>query len=133
MRLKNRDVIDVVTAITALSKEQLPIRLSWRIETASRALSPFHLAAMEAIDKIKMSKALKDPEGNFVLATDEKGNKVPGTLVFDNKEVAEVNKVIHSLLDEEVEIDNVEIRISDFPDTLEVSPDSLSGLNTLLK
>ena len=130
--MKNRDVIDVMSSISALSRDKLPIKLSWRIETARRALSPFHEAAVEAIDKIKMSKALKDPEGNYVLATDENGKKLPGTLVFDNKEVANVNNEIKALLDEIVDVENVTIKISDFPDTLEISPESIRGLNTVL-
>lgn len=132
MRMKNKDIIDAMTSITALSKEKLPIKLSWRIETARRAMTPFHEAATTAIDKIKMRKALRDSEGKFILATDEQGKKIPGTLVFDNKEVAEVNEEIKSLLEEEVNVENVTIKISDFPDTLEISPDSIRGLNTVL-
>lgn len=133
MRITNRDVIDVMTSINALSKEKLPIKFSWRMETARRTLLPFYEAAVGAVDKIKMSRALRDPEGKFVLASDEKGNKLPGTLTFDAKEVPEVNKEIEALLNEEVDVENVTIKISDFPDTLEVSPESIRGLNTVIR
>jgi hypothetical protein len=133
MKMKNKDIIDVMTSLEAIRQEKLPIKFSWKIETTRRTLKPFHEAVTEAIDKIKTNKAIKDEKGKILVPLDDKGDPVPGTLLFDRKEIQEINDEIDALLNEEVEVLNVEIRLSDFPDALEMSPESISKLEKVIE
>jgi hypothetical protein len=75
----------------------------------------------------------KNPDGSFILATGPDGNSVPGTMMFPRDEVEELNKEINSVLDEVVEVNNIAIKLSEFPDNLEMSAESIKGLDKVVK
>ena len=133
MELKNRDVIEIFNSLNTLARERLPIKLSWRIETSRRALEPFYETALAAVEQAKVRRALKNPDGTFVLAKGPDGNEVPGTMMFPREEVEELNKEINSVLDEVVEVSNITIKLSEFPDNLEMSAESIKGLDKVVK
>jgi hypothetical protein len=133
MELKNRDVIDIFNSLNTLARERLPIKLSWRIETSRRALEPFYETAIAAVEQAKVRKALKNPDGTFVLAKGPDGNSVPGTMMFPREEIEDLNKEINSVLDEVVEISNITLKLSEFPDNLEMSAESIKGLDKVVK
>lgn len=133
MELKNRDIIEVFNTLNTLARERLPIKLSWRIETSRRAIQPFYETAIAAIEQAKIRRAIKRPDGTFLLAKGPDGNPVPGTMTFPKEEVDELNREINSLLDEVVEITNITIKLSEFPDNLEVSAESIKGLDKVVK
>jgi hypothetical protein len=133
MELKNRDVVEVFNSLNTLARERLPIKLSWRIETSRRALEPFYETAIAAVEQAKVRRALKNPDGTFVLAKGPDGNPVPGTMMFPREEVEDLNKEINSVLDEVVEVSNIAIKLSEFPDNLEMSAESIKGLDKVVK
>lgn len=133
MKLKNKDIIETMDSLNLIGKEKFPIKLSWKIETARRVLEPLYESATEIIAKIKQSKALRNEDGSFIQAKDKDGNEVPNTLIFDNKDVESLNKEIINLLNEEVEVQNIIIKINDFPDDLELSPDTLHSLKSIIE
>lgn len=133
MELKNREIIDIVNSLNTLARERLPIKLSWRIETSRRSLTPFYEAALAAVEQAKFRKALRSPDGSFVLAKDPNGNDLPGTMMFNKNEVEDLNKEITSLLDEVVEVTNIQLKLSEFPDNLEMAADSMKGLDQIIK
>ena len=133
MELKNREVIDIFNTLNTLAKERLPIKLSWRIETSRRALEPFYETALAAVEQAKVRRALKNPDGSFVLAKGPDGNNIPGTMMFPREEVEDLNKEINSVLDETVEVSNITIKLSEFPDNLEISAESIKGLDKVVK
>lgn len=133
MELKNREVIDILNSLNALARERLPIKLSWRIETSRRALQPFYETALAAVEQAKFRRALRNPDETFVLAKDAAGNDVPGTMMFPREQIDELNKEINSVLDEVVEVSNITIRLSEFPDNLEMSAESIRGLDQIIK
>jgi hypothetical protein len=133
MELKNRDIIDILKSLNTLAQERLPIKLSWRIETARRALEPFYETAIGAVEQAKFRRALKNDDGSFVLAKDAEGKGIPGTMVFDKNEVDDLNREIKSVLDETVEVSNINMNLSEFPDNLEVSAESIRGLDRIIK
>lgn len=132
MKIKNRDIIEILSTLNLMARQKLPVKLSWRIETARNAIRPFADTAIKMIDEIKKEKALKDPEGRILMSKDEKGNDIPDTLMFDKNVIEELNKDIESLLDEQVEIDNVEFRLEDFPDSLELTANEVRTLNKIM-
>lgn len=133
MELKNRDVIEIFNSLNTLARERLPIKLSWRIETSRRVLEPFYETALAAVEQAKVRRALKNPDGSFVLAKGPDGNEVPGTMMFPREEVEELNREINSVLDEVVEVSNIAIKLSEFPDNLEMSAESIKGLDKVVK
>lgn len=133
MELKNREIIDIVNSLNALAREKLPIKLSWRIETSRKALMPFYETALAAVEQAKFNKALKNSDGSFVLAKDPNGNEVPGSMMFNKNEIEELNREINSVLDEKVEVTNITIKLSEFPDDLEMSAESIKGLDQIIK
>lgn len=133
MELKNRDVIEIFNSLNTLARERLPIKLSWRIETSRRALDSFYETALAAVEQAKVRRALKNPDGSFILATGPDGKSVPGTMMFPREEVEELNKEINSVLDEVVEVSNIAIKLSEFPDNLEMSAESIKGLDKVVK
>ena len=133
MKLKNKDVIEIMSSLNLMGKEKLPIKLSWKIETARRVLEPFYETATKIITEIKQEKALKNPDGSFISAKDKEGREIPNTLIFDNKDVELLNKEITEVLEQEIEVQNVIIKIDDFPDDVELSPDSLHSLKSIIE
>jgi hypothetical protein len=133
MRIKNRDLIEILSTLNAMSKQKLPIKSSWKIETARNSIRPFVETAIAMIDQVKKERALKDPSGNILMSKDANGNDIPETLMFEKGVVEEVNKEIEALLDVEVELSNVEFKIEDFPDTIEISANEIRTLGKIIQ
>lgn len=132
MKIKNRDIIEILSTLNLMARQKLPIKLSWKIETARNAIKPFAETALGLIDQTKKDKALRDPEGRILMSKDANGNDIPETLMFDKSVVEELNREIESLLDEEVELSNVEFRLEDFPDSLELTANEVRAIGKIL-
>lgn len=132
MKIKNRDIIEILSTLNLMARQKLPIKLSWKIETARNAIKPFAETALGLIDQAKKDKALRDPEGRILMSKDANGNDIPETLMFDKSVVEELNREIESLLDEEVELSNVEFRLEDFPDSLELTANEVRAIGKIL-
>ncbi len=128
MQLTNTQVLNVLQALSTLSQNKLPIKLSWKITTAIRSLEPFAKAIDEPMKEIRLKYALRDHLDNFVEAVDKDGNPVPNTIQIPNDKVAIVNQEMEELLTQTVEVSNVTLRLTDFPDTLQVEPVVLNAL-----
>jgi len=133
MQLTNVQVLNALQALGALGQQKLPIKLAWRVTTAVRTLEPFGKAVDEPLKEIRLKHALRDHLDNLVEALDEKGNPIPNTFQIPNDKIVIVNKEMDELLLQVVEVANVEFKLSDFPDTLELEPAVLNGLMPLLK
>lgn len=132
MKIKNRDILEILTTLNAMARQKLPIKLSWKIETARNAIKPFAETAIQMIDQVKKEKALKDPDGNILMSKDAEGRDIPETLMFDKAVVEDVNREIEALLDAEVELSNVEFRIEDFPDTMELTANEIHTIGKII-
>lgn len=132
MKIKNRDIIEILATLNLMARQKLPIKLSWKIETARNAIKPFAETAITMIDDAKKQRALRDPAGNILMSKDKDGNDIPETLMFDKGVVEEVNKEIELLLDQEVELTNVEFRLEDFPDSMELSANEVRTLGKII-
>ena len=132
MKIKNRDIIEILSTLNLMARQKLPIKLSWKIETARNAIKPFAETALGLIDQAKKDKALRDPEGRILMSKDANGNDIPETLMFDKGVVEELNREIESLLDEEVELSNVEFRLEDFPDSMELTANEVRAIGKIL-
>ena len=53
-------------------------------------------------------------------------------MMFDRNEVEILNKEIESLLNEEVEVENISLRIDEFPDDLELSANEMRSLDKII-
>lgn len=132
MKLTNVQVLNALQAINTISQQKLPIRLSWRVSTAARTLEPFAKAVDEPMKEIRLKHAVRDHLDNLVEALDEKGNPIPNTIQIPNDKIAIVNQEMNELLSQEVEVSNVEFKLSEFPDSMELEPAVLSALMPLM-
>lgn len=128
MQLTNAQVLNVFRGLNTLSQKTLPVKLSWRIATAIRTLEPFAKSLDESLKEIRVRYAIKDESGNFVPAQDRDGTSIPDTIQIPQNKLSVVNAEMDELLNEHVEIHNVSLNLSDFPDTLELEPAVLNGL-----
>lgn len=132
MKIKNRDIIEILSTLNLMAKQKLPIKVSWKIETARNAIRPFADTAIKMIDDVKREKAMRDPDGNILMSKDANGNNIPDTLMFDKSVIEEVNKEIDALLDEEVELSNIEFKMEDFPDSVELTANEVRTLGKII-
>lgn len=133
MKIKNRDIIEILSTLNIMAKQKLPIKVSWKIETARNAIRPFADTALQMIDDAKREKAMRDPDGNILMSKDANGNDIPDTLMFDKNVIDEVNKEIDSLLDAEVELANIEFKVEDFPDSVELTANEVRTLGKIIQ
>lgn len=133
MQLTNVQVLNALQGLNTISQNKLPIRLAWKVTTAVRSLQDFAKALDEPMQEIRTKHALRDEGGNLVEAVDEKGEKIPNTIQIPNDKIAIVNKEMNELLGQTVEVHNVEFSLSDFPETMELEPSTLTLLTPILK
>jgi hypothetical protein len=133
MQLTNVQVLNAVQALSSLGQQKLPFKLAWRVTTAMRSLEPFAKAVEEPLKEIRLKYALRDHLDNFVEAVDKDGNTIPNTIQIPNDKIAIVNKEMDDILFQTVEVHNVEFKLSEFPDTIELEPAVLSALVPLMK
>jgi hypothetical protein len=133
MQLTNIQVLNAVQALSSLGQQKLPFKLAWRVTTAMRSLEPFAKAVEEPLKEIRLKYALRDHLDNLVEAVDKDGNTIPNTIQIPNDKITIVNKEMDDILFQTVEVHNVEFKLSEFPDTIELEPAVLSALVPLMK
>ncbi len=133
MQLTNIQVLNAVQALSSLGQQKLPFKLAWRVTTAMRSLEPFAKAVEEPLKEIRLKYALRDHLDNLVEAVDKDNNTIPNTIQIPNDKIAIVNKEMDDILFQTVEVHNVEFKLSEFPDTIELEPAVLSALVPLMK
>jgi hypothetical protein len=133
MQLTNVQVLNAVQALSSLGQQKLPFKLAWRVTTAMRSLEPFAKAVEGPLKEIRLKYALRDHLDNLVEAVDKDGNTIPNTLQIPNDKITIVNKEMDDILLQTVEVHNVEFKLSEFPDTMELEPAILNALVPLMK
>jgi len=132
MLLTNAQVLNALGSLTTLTQTKLPIQLAWKINLAIKSLEPFARDLDGPVQEIKTKHAVKDEEGNYLPAVDENDNPLPNTLQIPAQFIAEVNSEIENLLQQTVTVENVQFKITDFPDHIELEPTVLAGLFPLI-
>jgi hypothetical protein len=133
MQLTNLQVLNALQALNVLGQEKLPIKLAWKVTTAIRSLEPFAKAVDEPMKDIRMKYAIKDQLDNYIEAVDDTGNAVPNTIQIPNDKIAIVNKEMDELLNQTIEVQNASLKLSDFPESTQLSPAILHALTPLIK
>lgn len=132
MQLTNKQVTDAYHGLTMLSNQKVQIKLAWKITTAIRSLTPFATKVGEVMEEIQKKYALKNADGTVVLGLDEKGNSVPNTMQIPPTSISQLNTEITDFLNQLVEVHNVQIKTSDFPDDISIEPAVLTSLSSIL-
>jgi hypothetical protein len=133
MQLTNLQVLNALQALNVLGQEKLPIKLAWKVTTAIRSLEPFAKAVDEPMKDIRMKYAIKDQLDNYIEAVDDTGNAIPNTIQIPNDKIAIVNKEMDELLNQTIEVQNASLKLSDFPESTQLSPAILHALTPLIK
>lgn len=132
MQLTNKQVTDAYRGLTMLSNQKVPIKLAWKITTAIRSLAPFATKAGEIMEEIQKKYAMKNEDGTVVLGLDEKGNSIPNTMQIPPANISQLNAEIADILDQLVEVHNVQLKTTDFPDDIDIEPAVLTNLSSIL-
>lgn len=132
MQLTNNQVLTVLQGLNTLATNKLPIKLSWKVTTAIRELEVFAKAVEAPLQEIRTKYALKDDTGVFLEAVNEKGEKIPNTIQIPNDKIAQLNEETAELLNATVDVHNVNLLLTDFPDTLELEPVVLNALMPII-
>jgi hypothetical protein len=133
MRLTNQQLLESFQALQQLSNEKFSAKLAWKIQTARVTLQPFMETLNRSLDEVRMKYAVRDESGNIVPGKDKEGNEVPGSLQIPNDKINDANQELRELLALEIEVSsNVQFSISDFPESFEISANTLSGLQGIL-
>lgn len=134
MKITNQQLLESFQALQQLSNEKVPAKLAWKIQTARVTLQPFVEVLNKSLDEIRMKFALRNEAGDVVPGKDKDGNDLPGTLQIPSDKIQKANQELRDLLSEQLDILlNVTISIEDFPDSLEISANTLSGLQAILQ
>ena len=127
MKLKNKDIIEILNSIGLLSKNKLKVRLAWKLESVRRALTPAADSYNSKVNYLKAARAIKNEQGKIVPSKDENGNDIPNTMMFDKKVVGQLNGEINMILEDESEVEFNPISASEFGD-MEVPQLIIKGL-----
>ena len=133
MKLTNLEVLNVLGALSSVSKHKLPIKLAWKVTTAVRSLEPFAKEVQEPMKEIRLKYATRDHLDNLVEARDKEGNPIPNTITVPNDKIELLNQELDELLSQTVEVSNVGLKLSDFPESMELEPTALLALTPILK
>ena len=131
MKISNLELLNTFLALNFISKEKLPIMLSYQIEMIRNYIEPFAKIVDNMILEIKKRHAALDATGEFVLAKSEDGSTLPNTLILDNAE--EANKEINEFLIQELEVPDVSLQLSQFPNDFKISADTLKLMKRIIK
>lgn len=132
MQLTNVQVLNILSALSTVSQHKLPIKLAWKVTTAVRTLEPFAKAVEEPMKEIRLKYAKRDHLDNLVEALDKDGKAIPNTITIPNDKIELVNMELDELLSQVVEVSNVGLKLSDFPDSMELEPTALLALAPIL-
>lgn len=133
MKLTNLQVLNALQGFGTLSQNKLPIKLAWKVTTAIRSIEPFAKAADESLKEIRLKHAIKKEDGTPKEAIDENGLPLEGTIQIPNDKLTIVNNEVREFMEQEVEVHNVTLKLSDFPEALELEPAILNSLMPLLE
>jgi hypothetical protein len=132
MKLTNQQILDVFAGLNQLSNEKFAAKLAWKIQMARTTLQPL----VESLDKMlaetRQKYAVKDNLGQIVPAKDKDGNDIENTMQIAPENIKAANEELSGLMLTEVEVSNVSLSLSDFPDSLEISPNTLAALSPII-
>lgn len=132
MRLKNKEILEIVNSIGFLCKNKLKVKLAWKLERLRRDLAPAVESYDSKVNYLKAARAIKNEQGQIVPSKDENGNSIPNTMMFDKKVVGQLNAEINMILEDESEVEFDPISASEFGD-MEVPSLIIKGLFKAMK
>lgn len=134
MKLTNREVQLVLMGLGALGQEKLPVKFAWKVNTIRDVFEPFHKRLVTALEALQHKYAEKDADGNLLPMRDGNGTAVPNTISIPPDRVEEADREFQELLSEEITIDRVvTLRLSEFPDSMELTLDVLKALAPIIE
>lgn len=134
MKLKNEQVIKIVTALRHIESSKLPIGLAWKIQLALQTFDPVAHSYGLITATIRDKFALRDEKDNLVLAVDAEGKDIPGTFQVPIHLADEFQAEMDELGKQETNFvnDNFTLKVSEFPESFEISPVLLNYLTPIL-
>lgn len=128
MKISNKELLGVTAALGALRTQKMPTKLAWKMVVVRATLEPFSKALDSQVEELRKRWAQKDEEGNPIVTALDNGQE---SYTIPEEAVAEANKDLEALLAETFDVENVELKLSDFPDSLELTPEVMGLLEPL--
>jgi predicted nucleic acid-binding Zn-ribbon protein len=132
MKLTNQQMLDVFAGLNQLSNEKFAAKLAWKIQMARTTLQPLVESLDKMLTETRQKYAIKDNLGQIVPAKDKDGNDIENTMQIAPENIKAANDELSGLMLTEVELSNVSLSLSDFPDSLEISPNTLAALSPII-
>jgi hypothetical protein len=132
MKMTNKEILEAARCIGLLLTQKIKLRLAFKLEGLRRGLVPALESYDKRVNQIKASHALKDENGRIIPSKDENGKEVPNTMVFETKNIGQMNAEISEILGKEEEVTLNPLSISEFGEDVELSPAILRGMFKVL-
>jgi hypothetical protein len=132
MKLTNFQVLNATQGLGALAQKKMAIKAAWKVTTALKSLESFAKTADESMKEIRNKYAVMDAQGNPMEAINEKGERVPNTVQIPTDKIQLLNNEMEEFMNQEVEVHNVELKLTDFPENLELEPSVLLSIAPLI-
>jgi len=130
MKISNKELLGISAALGALRAQKMQTKLAWKLVTAGTAIAPFTKVFDEQMLEIRERWAEKDDKGKAISNTLDNGQtsyKIP------DADFKNANADLEELLEQTFVVENVGLKLSDFPDSLEVTPEILDLLAPLIQ
>ena len=132
MKLTNQQMLDVFAGLNQLSNEKFAAKLAWKIQMARTTLQPLVESLDKMLTETRQKYAIKDESGNIIPAKDKDGNDIENTMQIAPENIKAANDELSGLMLTEVELSNVSLSLADFPDSFEISPNTLAALAPII-
>lgn len=134
MKLNNKQIVDCLSGLNLLSKSKFPIHLSYKIDIIRQNLEPYALMSNNNVLEMKKEFAKKNKNGTVMLQKNEKGEPIPNSFLFEEKDMPELITKINEILEQEIELpDHITLSVSEFPADTLIEPNILSHFRGILK
>lgn len=121
---------EFIKSINYLSEKEVNIQVAVKLEKMLIKLSDALKSKNESEAELVNKYAIKDEDGNFVLAQNEDGETIPNSYNISNESIEDYKKDYANLMNETHEIDIDKIHMSELADT-KISAKNFSYLKPL--
>lgn len=129
MKMSNAELIGFFAALGALRMRGMPARLAWKLSVNEKILKPFADAFDASAEELRKRFAEKDESGAIVTKDTPNGP----TYQIPEESLDAANLELQELLKEQFDVTPVEIGLADFPDTFEVTPETMTLLVPIME
>lgn len=129
MKMSNAELVGFFAALAGLRTRGMPAKLAWKLCVSEKVLKPFGDAFDASAEELRKRYADKDENDQPIVEETEDGRvyKIP------KDKLEEANKELKELLAEQFDVSPVELSLADFPESFQVTPETMALLAPLME